>query len=119
MTMVFVVVAGLLIGVVSGMVGIGGGILMVPAMVWGLHFSQHKAQGTSLVALLLPVGAFACWEYYKAGNVDLKIGLILAVTLAIGSYFGAIIAQHTSEIALRRGFAVLLAFAAVRLFFKG
>lgn len=119
MTMIFVVLAGLLIGVVSGMVGIGGGILMVPAMVWGLHFSQHKAQGTSLVALLLPVGAFACWEYYKAGNVDLKIGLILAVTLAIGAYFGAIIAQHTSEIVLRRGFAVLLVFAAARLFFKG
>jgi hypothetical protein len=119
MTMVFVVLIGLLIGVVSGMVGIGGGILIVPALVWGLHFTQHKAQGTSLVALLLPVGAFACWEYYKAGNVDLKIGLVLALMLAIGAYFGAVMAQHVSEVVLRRSFAVLLVFAAARLFFKG
>ena len=118
MTMVLVVVAGLLIGVVSGLVGIGGGILMVPFMVWGLHFSQHKAQGTSLVALLLPVGALACWEYYKAGNVDLKVGLVLALMLAIGAYFGALLAQHISEVVLRRSFAVLLVFAAARLFFK-
>ena len=118
MTMIFVVIGGLFIGVVSGLVGIGGGILMVPALVWGLHFSQHKAQGTSLVALLLPVGVFACWEYYKAGNVDIKVGLILALTLAIGAYFGAILAQHMSEVLLRRGFALLLVVAAVRLFLK-
>lgn len=118
MTIIFVVIGGLFIGVVSGLVGIGGGILIVPALVWGLNFSQHRAQGTSLVALLLPVGAFACWEYYKAGNVDFKIGLILALMLAIGAYFGALLAQHLSEAVLRRIFAVLLVFAAARLFFK-
>lgn len=118
MTEVFVLLAGLLIGVLSGMVGIGGGALIVPALVMGMGMTQHKAQGTSLAALLLPIGAFATWEYYKAGNVDVKIALMLAVTIAIGAYFGAIAAHNMSGLAVRRCFAVLLIFIALRLFFK-
>ena len=118
MTAILVLGIGLLIGVVSGLVGVGGGALIVPFLVWGLGFSQHRAQGTSLVALLLPLGALACWEYYKAGNVDLKVGFMLAAMLAVGSYFGAMIAQHTSALVLRRCFAALLVFTAARLFFK-
>jgi uncharacterized membrane protein YfcA len=118
MTTGLVVLGGLLIGVVSGLIGIGGGILIVPMLVYFLDMGQKRAQGTSLAALLLPIGIFAAWEYYKAGNVDIRIALILAGTIAIGAWFGAMFAQQISESALRRGFAVLLVFAALRLFFK-
>lgn len=118
MTIPYVVIAGLVIGVVSGLIGVGGGILIVPALVFGLDMTQHRAQGTSLAALLLPIGIFATWEYYKAGNVDFKVAMILAPMLAIGAYFGAIAANHMSALAVRRSFAVLLVFVAIRLFLK-
>jgi uncharacterized membrane protein YfcA len=118
MTIALVVLGGLLIGVVSGLIGIGGGILIVPMLVYFLEMGQKKAQGTSLAALLLPIGIFAAWEYYKAGNVDIRVALILAGTIAVGAWFGAMFAQHISDLALRRGFAALLIFAAIRLFFK-
>jgi hypothetical protein len=73
---------GLVVGMVSGVVGIGGGILFVPALVWLLGMNQHRAQGTSLGALLLPVGALAFWEYYRKGNADLRVALLSADTLA-------------------------------------
>jgi uncharacterized membrane protein YfcA len=99
---------GLLVGVVSGVVGIGGGILFVPALVWLAGMSQHKAQGTSLGALLAPVGIFAFMEYYRKGNADMKVALLLAVGFLIGGYFGAVGAQHIPDLWLRRIFAVTL-----------
>jgi len=99
---------GLAVGVVSGIVGIGGGILFVPALIFFAGMSQHKAQGTSLGALLAPVGIFAFWEYYRKGNADLKVALILAVGFLVGGYFGAAGAQHIPELWLRRIFAVTL-----------
>jgi len=99
---------GLLVGVVSGVVGIGGGILFVPALVWLAGMSQHKAQGTSLGALLAPVGIFAFIEYYRKGNADLKVALLLAVGFLIGGYFGAVGAQHIPDLWLRRIFAVTM-----------
>ena len=99
---------GLLVGGVSGVVGIGGGVLFVPALVWLAGMSQHKAQGTSLGALLAPVGIFAFMEYYRNGNADLKVALLLAVGFLIGGYFGAVGAQHIPDLWLRRIFAVTL-----------
>ncbi|MGD0682627.1 MAG: sulfite exporter TauE/SafE family protein [Terracidiphilus sp.] len=99
---------GLLVGVFSGVVGIGGGILFVPALVWLAGMSQHKAQGTSLGALLAPVGIFAFIEYYRKGNADLKVALLLAVGFLIGGYFGAVGAQHIPDLWLRRIFAVTM-----------
>jgi uncharacterized membrane protein YfcA len=99
---------GLLVGLFSGVVGIGGGILFVPALVWLAGMSQHKAQGTSLGALLAPVGIFAFIEYYRKGNADLKVALLLAVGFLIGGYFGAVGAQHIPDLWLRRIFAVTM-----------
>ena len=99
---------GLLVGMLSGVVGIGGGILFVPALVWLAGMSQHKAQGTSLGALLAPVGIFAFLEYYRKGNADLKVALLLGVGFLIGGYFGAVGAQHIPDLWLRRIFAVTL-----------
>ncbi|MGZ7100230.1 MAG: TSUP family transporter [Candidatus Angelobacter sp.] len=114
MTFLYILL-GLVVGVHSGIVGIGGGIVIVPVLVYFFHMSQHKAQGTSLAALLAPVGALAFWEYYKAGNVDLKAGLLLALGFLIGGYFGGWWAQHLSEMVLRRVFGTLLVIIGIRL----
>lgn len=106
---------GVFIGMISGLVGIGGGALLVPILVLFYGMSQHKAQGTSLGALLLPIGAFAFWRYWKDGNVDLRLAILVAVGFAFGAWFGGGWAQHLSELALRRGFAILLIVVAIRL----
>jgi uncharacterized membrane protein YfcA len=115
MTFLYLLLLGLLVGVLSGIIGIGGGILIVPALVHFFHMSQHKAQGTSLAALLAPVGALAFWEYYRAGNADVKAGFLIAAGFLVGGYFGGFWAQHISEFALRRIFGILLVIIGIRL----
>lgn len=96
-------------GVASGMFGIGGGIVLVPAMVYWAGFTQHMATGTSLAVLLPPIGLAATIEYYRRGNVDLRAAAILAVGMLAGSYLGAIIAnRHLSGPQLRLTFGVFL-----------
>jgi uncharacterized membrane protein YfcA len=113
-----VLLIGLVVGVFSGIVGIGGGILFIPALVYLLGMSQHKAQGTSLGALLLPVGLFAFMEYYRRGNADLRVALLLAAGFLVGGYFGAVGAQHIPDLWLRRIFALLLIAVGGRMFFS-
>jgi uncharacterized membrane protein YfcA len=108
---------GLLVGMVSGVVGIGGGILFVPALMWLAGMSQHRAQGTSLGALLLPVGLLAFWEYYRNGQADLRIAMLLAVGFFIGGYFGAVGAVHIPDLWLRRIFALTLVAVGGRIWF--
>ena len=109
--------AGVEVGMVSGVVGIGGGILFVPALIWLLHMDQHKAQGTSLGALLAPVGILAFWEYYRKGNADIRVAALLAAGFLVGAYFGAAGAQHIPEVWLRRVFALTLIGVGGRLLF--
>jgi len=109
---------GVAVGVVSGLVGIGGGALLIPALVYIYKMSQHKAQGTSLAVLVLPIGFFAFWEYYKAGQVDLKVAALIAVGFVVGAYFGGEWAQHLPDAVLRRAFALLLGGLALRLYFQ-
>ena len=103
---------------ISGVVGIGGGVLFVPALIWLLGMNQHKAQGTSLAALLAPVGIFAFMEYYRKGNADLRVGLLLAAGFLVGGYFGAVGAQHIPELWLRRIFALTLVAVGGRMWFS-
>ena len=112
------VLIGLLVGAFSGIVGIGGGILMVPALVYFFHMSQHRAQGTSLAAMLAPVGILAFLEYHRRGNADLKTGLLLAAGFTIGAYFGGVGAQHIPELILRRIFAITLILVGLRMLFS-
>lgn len=112
------VLVGVVVGAISGVVGIGGGILFVPALVWLFGMSQIKAQGTSLGALLAPVGVFAFFEYYRRGNADLRIALLLAAGFIVGGYFGAVGAQVVPEIWLRRIFAVTLILVGGRMLFS-
>ena len=116
-TWIFLLI-GLVVGMLSGVVGIGGGILFVPALVWLAGMSQHKAQGTSLGALLAPVGILAFMEYYRKGNADLRVALFLAIGFLVGGYFGAMGAQHIPELWLRRIFALTLVSIGGRMFFS-
>jgi uncharacterized membrane protein YfcA len=99
---------GLVVGALSGVVGTGGGVLIVPALVFLFHMDQRKAQGTSLGALLAPIGVLAFWEYYKAGNVNVTAALLIALGFAVGGYFGGHWAQHLSELTLRRTLGALM-----------
>jgi uncharacterized membrane protein YfcA len=99
-------------------VGIGGGILFVPALVWLFKMDQHTAQGTSLGALLLPVGLLAFLEYYRSGHADIRVAALLAVGFLVGGYFGGAYAQMVSEGSLRRIFAAALVAAGAWMFFQ-
>lgn len=99
---------GLAAGVLSGLVGVGGGIIIVPALVFFLGFTQHQAQGTSLGLLLLPVGILAVLNYYHKGHIDVKVVLIMAIAFVIGGWLGSKLSLSISEIAVKRIFAVIL-----------
>jgi hypothetical protein len=92
--------------------------LFVPALLWLTGMSQHRAQGTSLGALLAPVGLLAFWEYYRNGQADLRIAMLLAVGFFVGGYFGAVGAVHIPELWLRRIFAVTLIAVGGRMWFS-
>lgn len=109
------ILVGVVVGVISGLVGVGGGIVMVPILVYAYGMSQHMAQGTTLALLLPPTGALAFWQYYKAGHADLKLGLLMAIGVFFGGYFGGRVAQHISTGGLRRIFAVVLIGVALKM----
>lgn len=111
----FYVLVGLVAGVFAGIFGVGGGVIIIPVLVILFHFTQHRAQGTSLIALIPPVGLLAAWQYYKEGQADLRAGLLVALGLLFGAAAGAKIAIPVADITLKRAFAVLLVVAAVRL----
>jgi hypothetical protein len=112
-----ILLVGLVVGLASGVVGIGGGILFVPALVFLLGMDQHKAQGTSLGALLAPVGILAFYEYYRKGNADIRVAALLAAGFLVGGYFGAVGAQHIPDVWLRRIFAISLIAVGGRMWF--
>jgi len=110
---------GLVAGVLSGTFGIGGGVVVVPALVLLMGYGQKTATGTSLLALLLPVGALALTSYARAGHVNVRTGLLVAAGIFVGALAGAELALGRSEATLRRLFALLLVALAVRLFVAG
>lgn len=112
------VLIGLAAGVLSGLFGIGGGVLIVPALAFAAGMPLKTATGTSLGALLLPVGIFGAWTYYKAGNLDVRASLLLAAGLTLGVFVGARLVQQMETQLLQRLFAVFLAVMAVRLWMK-
>ncbi len=106
---------GLGAGVLSGIFGIGGGIVIVPALLYLAKMTPQQASGTSLGALLLPVGALGAWTYYKAGQMQWKASMLLAIGLFFGAWIGAQVATSLDATMLKRGFAVLLVGMAVKL----
>ena len=102
------VIIGIFGGVSAGFFGIGGGIVIVPALIYWAGFSQHMATGTSIAMLLPPIGLAAAIEYYRHGNVDIRAALILAVTMLPGSWLGAYFANQMSGPSLRLAFGVFV-----------
>jgi uncharacterized membrane protein YfcA len=116
--MIFIFVGiGLVAGVLSGLFGIGGGIVIVPMLVL-TGLPMLSATGTSLGALLLPVGALGAWTYYKNGHLDVRAALLVAAGLTVGAFFGARLAQVLSPVMMKRGFAMLLVIVAARMWFS-
>jgi len=109
---------GILTGAMAGMLGIGGAVIMIPALVYIMGFSQQMAQGTSLAVMLPPIGIIAAYNYYKAGHVDLKFALILAAAFLIGSYFGSKYALTLPQATLKKIFAILLLVIAAKMLFS-
>jgi uncharacterized protein len=106
---------GILTGIMAGMLGIGGAIIMIPALVFFMGFSQQTAQGTSLAVMLPPVGILAAFNYYKAGHVNIKFAIILACTFLIGSYFGSKLALNIPQATLKKIFGIVLILVAAKM----
>lgn len=111
------VLIGIAGGIVSGLFGVGGGIIMVPAFVFILGMSQHQAQGTSVALMLFPIGILAAYNYYKMGNVDIKAALVVATTFVIGGYIGSKLSLQLDAQLLKKLFGGLMLVAAVKLIF--
>ncbi len=116
-TILLLLTVGLCAGILSGLVGVGGGIIIVPALVFFLGFTQQQAQGTSLGLLLLPVGFLAVWNYYKQGQIDIKVVLIMAAAFTLGGWVGSKIALSISQAALKKVFAAVLIAVGVKMMF--
>jgi hypothetical protein len=113
--LLILIVIGIITGIMAGMLGIGGAIIMIPALVFLLGTSQQMAQGTSLAVMLPPIGILAAWNYYKAGQVNVKFAIILAVCFLVGSYFGSKMALTIPQPMLKKIFGVLLLLVAARM----
>jgi uncharacterized protein len=111
------VIIGLAAGFTSGMVGIGGGLVIVPALVYFLAFTQHQAQGNSLALLLFPVGILGVLNYYKKGYVDFRYAALLAVGFVAGSYLGSKFSLSLPQESVKKIFAVLMIVLAVKMLF--
>lgn len=116
--LIILILIGLLSGLLSGVFGIGGAIIVIPALVFIIGLSQHEAQGTSLAFMLPPVGILATWNYYKEGYVNWKIALVLSLTFLLGAYLGSRFSIHISDRTLRRLFGVLLILVAIKMIFS-
>ena len=106
---------GLLTGIFSGLIGIGGAIIIIPCLVFLFGLSQHMAQGTTLALMVPPIGLLAAWTYYKAGFVDLKIAALICLGFFIGGFIGAKCATQISDDMLRRIFGAVLLVASLKM----
>jgi uncharacterized membrane protein YfcA len=116
---IFVFIAiGFAAGILAGLFGVGGGLIIVPALVLLAHFTPITAIGTSLAALLLPVGALGVWEYYRRGHLNIPAALFIAIGIFFGALLGAKLAHQMSPLQLKRAFAVFLVVVAGRIWFS-
>ena len=113
--LIILILIGIVAGIMSGFIGIGGGVIIVPALVYFLGLTQFQAQGTSLAIMLPPVGIMAFMNYYKADNVNLKYAAIIAITFIIGGYLGSKIALRMSPMHVRLVFGVIMLYVSGRL----
>ncbi len=115
---VLFIAIGLVAGILSGIFGIGGGVIIVPALIYLCGFSQLKAQGTSLAVLLPPVGILAFIEYYKKGQVNVQAGVLICIFLIIGSVFGSKIVNYIPLSILKKSFGILMILISLKMIFS-
>jgi len=119
-TILLLVIVGLAAGFLSGLIGIGGGVIIVPALVFFVGFTQKQAQGTSLGILLLPVGILAVIQYYKQGYLNINYVLVVSLAFVVGGFFGSKLALNLSDEKMKKIFAVVLLIISIKmLFFEG
>jgi uncharacterized membrane protein YfcA len=110
-----IIIIGLLAGFVGGSLGVGGGIIIVPALVFLMGFSQHQAQGTYLAVLLFPIGILGVINYYKGGYVNFKFAVILIAAFLLGSYLGSYLAVRIPDDILRKIFGVFMLLVSIKM----
>lgn len=116
-TIVLLVLVGLAAGILSGLVGVGGGIIIVPCLIFILGYSQKAAQGNSLALLLLPLGILGVMNYYRQGYMDYKVVIAMAIGFIVGNFFGSKWALTLNDEKLKKGFAIVLLLAAIKILF--
>lgn len=114
-TFIILIIIGLLAGILSGLVGVGGGILMIPLLIIFLGLTQHQAQGTALFAMLPPIGILATINYYKEGFVKWEYAIVIAFTFVIGGYLGSKLSLSLPPQMVRRIFGVIMLLGAIKL----
>ena len=117
-TVIGLIIIGFLAGFLSGLVGVGGGILMIPLLIIFLGFTQHQAQGTALFAMLPPIGILAAMNYYKEGFVKWEYAAVIALTFVVGGYFGSKLSISLPDQTIRRVFGFVMLIGAVKLLFS-
>ena len=117
MNLIYYVILGLVAGVASGLIGIGGGIIMIPALALIFKLSQKSAQGTTLAVMVPPIGLWAAWTYYKSGYVDLKMTGLICAGFFVGGYIGARFAIGLPNSTLQKVFGAMLLAAGIRMIF--
>lgn len=117
MVMFGYVLLGVVAGVMSGLFGIGGGLIIIPALIYIFGFSQHQAQGTTLGILVPPIGLLAAWVYYRQGYINIPVALLICGGFVVGGYLGAKFASGLTETILRKSFGVLLLLVSLDMIF--
>ena len=117
-TIIVLIIIGLLAGFLSGLVGVGGGILMIPLLIMLLGFTQHQAQGTALFVMLPPIGVLAAMNYYKEGFVKWEYAVVISFAFVVGGYFGSKISLSLSPQMVRRVFFFFMLIGAIKLIFS-
>jgi uncharacterized protein len=108
---------GTVAGILGGMLGLGGAMIIIPAMVMLLGYTQQMAQGTALMMMVLPVGAMAAYQYYEKGFVNIPAAMIMAVFFFVGGYLGAKFSTNIPQEFLRKSFAIMLILIAIKMLF--
>ncbi|MEO6166963.1 MAG: sulfite exporter TauE/SafE family protein [Chitinophagales bacterium] len=116
-TVIIILIIGIFAGIFSGFIGIGGGLIVVPCLVYFLGMEQHAAQGTSLAMMLPPIGVMAVYNYYQAGQVDFKVAAILCISFVIGSFFGSKIAISLSADQIKKAFGIIIILLGIKMVF--
>lgn len=116
--LIILICIGLLSGMLAGMMGVGGAIIVIPALVIFLGLSQHQAQGTSLAFMVPPIGILAAWNYWKEGYVNWRFALVLSLTFVVGAYLGSVFSIHIPQRILKKIFGLLLFVVAIKMIFS-